>query len=171
VSLPRSQVDRRCGSGLQAVLQAAIQVRIGVSGVVLAGGGIMSHRGDRVTAVTGTERTSLMLKSTATVATTSAHHDAEELLTLLGRGTSVRVETAQRSTTCLVFSFGVARVLPGPDGLVLIAAAADDVTLGLIEDVLSEGVAGVATARRCPVTDLDWQFASADDRAVRLAAI
>jgi acetyl-CoA C-acetyltransferase len=32
------QVDRRCGSGLQAVLQAAMQVRTGVSEVVLAGG-------------------------------------------------------------------------------------------------------------------------------------
>ncbi|MGQ0573213.1 MAG: acetyl-CoA C-acetyltransferase [Pseudonocardia sp.] len=32
------QVDRRCGSGLQAVLYAAMQVRSGVSDVVLAGG-------------------------------------------------------------------------------------------------------------------------------------
>jgi len=32
------QVDRRCGSGLQAVLYAAMQVQSGVSGVVLAGG-------------------------------------------------------------------------------------------------------------------------------------
>jgi acetyl-CoA C-acetyltransferase len=32
------QLDRRCGSGLQAVLQAAMQVQTGVSDVVLAGG-------------------------------------------------------------------------------------------------------------------------------------
>jgi acetyl-CoA C-acetyltransferase len=32
------QIDRRCGSGLQAVLYAAMQVRAGVSDVVLAGG-------------------------------------------------------------------------------------------------------------------------------------
>ncbi len=32
------QIDRRCGSGLQAVLYAAMQVRSGVSEVVLAGG-------------------------------------------------------------------------------------------------------------------------------------
>ncbi len=32
------QIDRRCGSGLQAVLYAAMQVRSGVSDVVLAGG-------------------------------------------------------------------------------------------------------------------------------------
>jgi len=32
------QLDRRCGSGLQAVLYAAMQVRTGVSEVVLAGG-------------------------------------------------------------------------------------------------------------------------------------
>src|SRR6202034_4470013 len=33
-----AQVDRRCGSGLQAVLNAAMQVQTGVSDVVLAGG-------------------------------------------------------------------------------------------------------------------------------------
>ncbi|WP_433331635.1 acetyl-CoA C-acetyltransferase [Spirillospora sp. CA-294931] len=33
-----SQVDRRCGSGLQAVLDAAMQVQTGVSDVVIAGG-------------------------------------------------------------------------------------------------------------------------------------
>src|ERR1700750_3030720 len=32
------QIDRRCGSGLQAVLYAALQVSSGVSDVVLAGG-------------------------------------------------------------------------------------------------------------------------------------
>ena len=32
------QIDRRCGSGLQAVLYAAMQVQSGVSDVVLAGG-------------------------------------------------------------------------------------------------------------------------------------
>jgi hypothetical protein len=109
-----------------------------------------------------------MLRSTATLATTSAHRDSEELLTLLGRGPSVRVETVPGSTTCLVFSFGTAAVLPGPDGLVLIAAAADDVALGLVEGVLSESV---ATVRGCPVGDVDWQFASAGDRAVRLAPV
>ncbi|MGP3770325.1 acetyl-CoA C-acetyltransferase [Streptomyces sp. SDT5-1] len=33
-----SQVDRRCGSGLQAVLDAAMQIRAGFSDVVIAGG-------------------------------------------------------------------------------------------------------------------------------------
>ena len=32
------QIDRRCGSGLQAVLYAAMQVQTGASEVVLAGG-------------------------------------------------------------------------------------------------------------------------------------
>ncbi|WP_233191431.1 hypothetical protein [Cryobacterium sp. M96] len=32
------QVDRRCGSGLQAILDAAVQVQTGVSDVVVAGG-------------------------------------------------------------------------------------------------------------------------------------
>jgi acetyl-CoA C-acetyltransferase len=32
------QLDRRCGSGLQAVLYAAMQVQTGASDVVLAGG-------------------------------------------------------------------------------------------------------------------------------------
>jgi acetyl-CoA C-acetyltransferase len=38
VTVTGVQVDRRCGSGLQAVLQAAMQVQTGVSEVVLAGG-------------------------------------------------------------------------------------------------------------------------------------
>ncbi|MDQ3947288.1 MAG: acetyl-CoA C-acetyltransferase [Actinomycetota bacterium] len=38
VSVTGLQIDRRCGSGLQAVLYAAMQVRSGISDVVLAGG-------------------------------------------------------------------------------------------------------------------------------------
>ncbi|MGW3471224.1 acetyl-CoA C-acetyltransferase [Saccharopolyspora sp. NPDC000995] len=38
VDVGGTQVDRRCGSGLQAVLDAAMQVQTGVSDVVLAGG-------------------------------------------------------------------------------------------------------------------------------------
>ncbi|MGD7786991.1 acetyl-CoA C-acetyltransferase [Propionibacteriaceae bacterium Y1700] len=36
--VPGCQVDRRCGSGLQAVLQAAMQVQTGAATVVIAGG-------------------------------------------------------------------------------------------------------------------------------------
>lgn len=38
VEVGGTQVDRRCGSGLQAVLDGAMQVQTGVSDVVLAGG-------------------------------------------------------------------------------------------------------------------------------------
>jgi acetyl-CoA C-acetyltransferase len=38
VEVPGVQVDRRCGSGLQAVIWAAMQVQAGASDVVLAGG-------------------------------------------------------------------------------------------------------------------------------------
>jgi acetyl-CoA C-acetyltransferase len=38
VTVPGLQIDRRCGSGLQAVLYAAMQVQSGVAEVVLAGG-------------------------------------------------------------------------------------------------------------------------------------
>jgi acetyl-CoA C-acetyltransferase len=38
VTVPGMQVDRRCGSGLQAVIQASLQVRSGDSDVVIAGG-------------------------------------------------------------------------------------------------------------------------------------
>ena len=38
IGVPGRQVDRRCGSGLQAVLDAAMQVQSGASEVVLAGG-------------------------------------------------------------------------------------------------------------------------------------
>ena len=40
------QIDRRCGSGLQAVLYAALQVRSGASDVVLAGGVESMSRAD-----------------------------------------------------------------------------------------------------------------------------
>ncbi|MGV9803571.1 acetyl-CoA C-acetyltransferase [Mycobacterium sp. NPDC003449] len=38
VTVPGMQVDRRCGSGLQAVLQACLQVRSGDNDLVIAGG-------------------------------------------------------------------------------------------------------------------------------------
>jgi acetyl-CoA C-acetyltransferase len=38
VTVPGLQLDRRCGSGLQAVIDAAMRVQTGVSDVVLAGG-------------------------------------------------------------------------------------------------------------------------------------
>ena len=38
VTVSGMQVDRRCGSGLQSVLQAGMQVAAGVSEVVVAGG-------------------------------------------------------------------------------------------------------------------------------------
>ena len=38
IDVPGVQIDRRCGSGLQAVLNAAMQVQTGVSDVVIAGG-------------------------------------------------------------------------------------------------------------------------------------
>lgn len=38
VTVPGMQVDRRCGSGLQAVLQAAMQVATGVNELAIAGG-------------------------------------------------------------------------------------------------------------------------------------
>jgi len=107
-----------------------------------------------------------MLRSAAVVATVSAHRDAEALLALLVDAPSVRVETTEPSTTCLVFPFGLAAVLPRPDTLVLIASASDDVSLGRVEDVLARSV---ATAHGT-TTELDWQFASADDRAVHLTA-
>ncbi|MET0198065.1 MAG: beta-ketoacyl synthase N-terminal-like domain-containing protein, partial [Rhodococcus fascians] len=38
IEVPGQQIDRRCGSGLQAVLQACMQVQSGGSDLVLAGG-------------------------------------------------------------------------------------------------------------------------------------
>jgi acetyl-CoA C-acetyltransferase len=38
VQVPGYQLDRRCGSGLQAVLEAAMQIQTGVADVILAGG-------------------------------------------------------------------------------------------------------------------------------------
>src|SRR3954465_8782747 len=39
IEVPGYQLDRRCGSGLQAVVDAAMMVQTGVAGVVVAGGG------------------------------------------------------------------------------------------------------------------------------------
>ena len=100
-----------------------------------------------------------MLRSTAVLATASPNRDADELLASLGQSSSVRVESANPSKSCLVFSFGGLAILRRPTALVLIAAAADDISLGLVEDIVGRSVA-----------DLDWHFASAEDRAVRLAA-
>src|SRR5947207_10321820 len=38
VEVPGLQIDRRCGSGLQAIITAAMQVQTGASDLVLAGG-------------------------------------------------------------------------------------------------------------------------------------
>lgn len=38
ISIPGMQIDRRCGSGLQAVMDAAMRVQTGVASIVLAGG-------------------------------------------------------------------------------------------------------------------------------------
>src|SRR5262245_39195773 len=38
VEVPGAQLDRRCGSGLQAVLLAAMEVQTGVADVVIVGG-------------------------------------------------------------------------------------------------------------------------------------
>jgi acetyl-CoA C-acetyltransferase len=38
IEVPGMQIDRRCGSGLQAVIYAAMQVQTGISDVVIAGG-------------------------------------------------------------------------------------------------------------------------------------
>src|SRR4051812_5334192 len=38
VTVPGMQVDRRCGSGLQAIVQGAMQVQTGVNDLVVAGG-------------------------------------------------------------------------------------------------------------------------------------
>src|SRR5215469_14641022 len=38
IEVPGLQLDRRCGSGLQAVLDAAMRVQTGVADVVIAGG-------------------------------------------------------------------------------------------------------------------------------------
>jgi len=38
ISVPADQLDRRCGSGLQAVIDAAMMVQTGVADIVVAGG-------------------------------------------------------------------------------------------------------------------------------------
>ena len=49
IQVPGAQVDRRCGSGLQAVLDAAMRVQTGVAEVVLAGGAESMSRTEHYT--------------------------------------------------------------------------------------------------------------------------
>jgi acetyl-CoA C-acetyltransferase len=49
IGVPGAQVDRRCGSGLQAVLDAAMRVQTGVAEVVLAGGAESMSRTEHYT--------------------------------------------------------------------------------------------------------------------------
>lgn len=49
VSVPGLQIDRRCGSGLQAVMDAAMRVQTGVASLVLAGGAESMSRAEYYT--------------------------------------------------------------------------------------------------------------------------
>ncbi len=49
VTVPGLQIDRRCGSSLQAVLDAAMRVQTGVCGIVLAGGAESMSRAEYYT--------------------------------------------------------------------------------------------------------------------------
>jgi acetyl-CoA C-acetyltransferase len=49
ITVPGSQVDRRCGSGLQAVIDAALRVQTGSAEVVLAGGAESMSRTEHYT--------------------------------------------------------------------------------------------------------------------------
>jgi len=49
VTVPGLQLDRRCGSGLQAVLDAAMRVQTGVASIVLAGGAESMSRAEYYT--------------------------------------------------------------------------------------------------------------------------
>lgn len=49
ISIPGMQIDRRCGSGLQAVMDAAMRVQTGVASIVLAGGAESMSRAEYYT--------------------------------------------------------------------------------------------------------------------------
>lgn len=49
ITIPGMQVDRRCGSGLQAVMDAAMRVQTGVASIVLAGGAESMSRAEYYT--------------------------------------------------------------------------------------------------------------------------
>src|SRR3546814_13811712 len=56
-TVPGFQLDRRCGSGLQAIIEAAMMVQTGAAAVVVAGGAErMSNAEDYFTAVRKGER-------------------------------------------------------------------------------------------------------------------
>jgi len=49
ITVPGMQIDRRCGSGLQAVMDAAMRVQTGVASIVLAGGAESMSRAEYYT--------------------------------------------------------------------------------------------------------------------------
>jgi acetyl-CoA C-acetyltransferase len=55
VTLPWMQIDRRCGSGLQAVVDAGARIQTGVADLVISGGAESTIFGTRQNASAGGE--------------------------------------------------------------------------------------------------------------------
>ncbi|MGD9525222.1 DUF2218 domain-containing protein [Pseudonocardia sp.] len=72
----------------------------------------------------------------AVVATDAAARYAKQLLAHLGRKTAVEPLDGAPDGGRLRFAYGTATVRPGPDGLELIAEAADAEALARVQDVV-----------------------------------
>jgi uncharacterized protein len=97
-------------------------------------------------------------RSVADVPTDAAARYAKQLLAHLGHKVAVEEIEGEPQGGRLVFAYGTASVLPGPDRLTLRASAADAESLARVQDVVSRHLQRFG-ARRAIV--VEWETDSA----------
>jgi hypothetical protein len=93
-------------------------------------------------------------RSVAEVPTDAAARYAKQLLSHLGHKVAVEAIDGEPQGGRLVFAYGTAIVVPGPDRLTLRAAAGDAESLARVQDVVSRHLERFG-ARRAVV--VEWQ--------------
>jgi uncharacterized protein len=93
-------------------------------------------------------------RSVAEVPTDAAARYAKQLLAHLGHKVAVEAIDGEPQGGRLVFAYGTATVVPGPDRLTLRAAAGDAESLARVQDVVSRHLERFG-ARRAVV--VEWQ--------------
>ena len=96
-------------------------------------------------------------RSVAEVPTDAAARYAKQLLSHLGHKVAVQAIEGEPRGGRLVFAYGTAAVIPGPDSLTLRAAAADAESLARVQDVVSRHLQRFG-ARRAIV--IEWRTGS-----------
>jgi uncharacterized protein len=97
-------------------------------------------------------------RSVAEVPTDAAARYAKQLLAHLGHKVAVEEIEGEPQGGRLVFAYGAASVLPGPDRLTLRASAADAESLARVQDVVSRHLQRFGARRAIVVA---WETDSA----------